>query len=775
MTTQELLPRFSGVRAAGEGRWSARCPAHDDQRASLSISAGEGGKTLLHCHAGCPTADVLAIIGLTPRDLFANANGSNGNGHARPARREVAQYDYRDEQGNLLYQVVRFDPKDFRQRRPTPGGGWTWKLGDTRRVLFRLSELLAADPAATVFVVEGEKDVDRLHALGLAATCNVGGAGKWRAEYNDCLRGRPVVILPDNDAPGRAHAAQVAAALHGVAASVKVLELPNLPDKGDVSDWIDHGGNAEELARLADAAAEWEPATAAAQENKIIIIGTDEARVVDEAIDALKNCDNIYQRGGSLVHIIDGGETPPGISRPKGTPQIATMKLARLRELLASAAEWQNNKTERVHPPDWAVKALDARGQWQNIRPLTAVVESPVLRTDGTVLQSPGYDSETGIYYRPSCDFPPIAERPSNADVVRSVNAMAATVEDFPFASPAHRAGWIASVLSLLARFAFDGPAPLNTIDSNVRGAGKSKLVDTASIIATGRPAPRMTLPRDDDELRKRITALALTGERLVLLDNIVGNFGSPTLEAALTATTWTDRRLGQTEMLCGLPLYSLWYVTGNNLAIIGDIVRRIVHIRLESPLENPEERGDFHHPDLLGWVGQERPRLVAAALTILTGYCAAGRPDMGLSPWGSFEGWSALIRNAVVWTGLPDPGETRIELTAQADRDKLALARLIDGWARMDTFGGGMTVAAMLAEIAEHPADHESLRSALLELAPPRDGKTFNNRSISAKMHHLRRRIVGGRFLDGRETNKGTIWTVHKTDSGSSGSSGSR
>ncbi|MBU4400392.1 MAG: hypothetical protein KKE86_13785, partial [Planctomycetes bacterium] len=262
MNTQELLPRFSGVRAAPGGKWSARCPAHEDATASLSIGTGDDGRTLLHCHAGCELSAILGRVGLTKRDLFS----SNGDGRAPTAKREiVATYDYRDENGNLLFQVCRFDPKDFRQRRPKPDGGWDWKLGDTKRVLYRLPELLAADPAAIVYIPEGERDCDNLNKLGLIATTNAGGAqtgkgkGKWRAEYNVHFTGRRVVILPDFDKAGRAHAVQVAAALRGTAASVKVLDFPGLPEKGDVSDWLDNGHTTDELTRLAEASPEWTP------------------------------------------------------------------------------------------------------------------------------------------------------------------------------------------------------------------------------------------------------------------------------------------------------------------------------------------------------------------------------------------------------------------------------------------------------------------------------------------------------------------------------------
>jgi hypothetical protein len=160
------------------------------------------------------------------------------------------QYDYKDEHGEVLYQVCRAMPKKFFQRRPDDNGGWIHNLQGVRRVLYRLPELLAADAMATVFVCEGEKDVEALRKLGLVATTNSGGAEKWNDKYSEVLRGRDVVILPDNDDTGRKHAQQVSRSLSGIAARVRIIQLPNLPEKGDVSDWLKAGGTAELLQEM---------------------------------------------------------------------------------------------------------------------------------------------------------------------------------------------------------------------------------------------------------------------------------------------------------------------------------------------------------------------------------------------------------------------------------------------------------------------------------------------------------------------------------------------
>jgi putative DNA primase/helicase len=185
----------------------------------------------------------------------------------------AAIYPYRDERDAPLFQVVRKIPKKFVQRHADPSApdGWAWHIRGVRRVLYRLPELLAADPKLPVFIPEGEKDVDNLRALGLVATCNPGGAavenkdktkpyrGKWRTEYSEHLRDRDVVILPDNDQAGRDHATDVVRKLAGIARSIRVVALPGLAEKGDASDWIAAGGTADALNSLVGAT---EPASA---------------------------------------------------------------------------------------------------------------------------------------------------------------------------------------------------------------------------------------------------------------------------------------------------------------------------------------------------------------------------------------------------------------------------------------------------------------------------------------------------------------------------------
>jgi len=235
------------------------CPCHVDGSKYGKRSATFHPRYGLTCFAGCNRRDILVALqkrggvhpGRSPVD--SSHPGHRSRSKAIPGR-IVACYPYEDEGGRLLYQALRKDTaqgKTFLVRRPDGNGGWIWNIEGVRRILYRLRELVTADPNALVFIIEGEKCADALAALGLVATTNVFGAGEWKPDYAEYLRGRRVVILPDNDPPGAAHADGVARSLAGVAAEVRVIVLPGLPFKGDVVDWLATDGGREKLLALA--------------------------------------------------------------------------------------------------------------------------------------------------------------------------------------------------------------------------------------------------------------------------------------------------------------------------------------------------------------------------------------------------------------------------------------------------------------------------------------------------------------------------------------------
>jgi hypothetical protein len=497
-----------------------------------------------------------------------------------------------------------------------------------------------------------------------------------------------------------------------------------------------------------------------------ITVTPEEHEVNAEAVEALTTDESIFQRGGMLVRVVrDVSPAAKGIRRPFA-PRIEPLPPPLLRERLAACARWitlhetQEWPQERpAHPPAWCVSAVHARAEWPGIRHLEAVVDYPVLRPDGTLLAKPGFDPDTGLLLELT-DAPAISENPSRDYAIEAREYLLDLVNDFPFEQDVHRASWLAALLTPLARFAFKGPTPLFLVDANVRAAGKGLLLDTIAHIVTGQPFTIATYTDDEDELRKRITSLVLSGDRLVMFDNLAGSFGNAVLDAALTGTAWKDRVLGVNRMAEG-PLYMSWYATGNNVAIAADTARRICHVRLESPEEHPEKRQDFRRPNLLAWVGKDRPRLLAAALTILRGYCAAGRPDLDLPAWGSFEGWSALVRNAVVWAGMLDPGETRLLLQAQSDVAAESMGVLLLCWEKLDPMRCGLTAAEVIQACKEPPSEASALYVDLRDALEALLGK-LDSRALGTRLRSYRRRVFQGRFIDqvGKE-HKAARWAV--------------
>ena len=255
MLIDDFLSKLEGVKKSGDG-YLSRCPAHKDGTASLSIKSGDEGRLLLHCHAGCDLNAIVGSMGMKVAELFSTSAKKSGFNI-------VATYDYQDEIGGLIYQVCRLEPKDFRQRRPdtTSRDRWSWKLSGVRQVPYRLPELIN-DVASgkRVYIAEGEKDCQALVKAGFAATCNSGGAGKWKPEFSQYFKGADVVIISDKDKAGRKHANQVASMLHGTASCVRVIEVEDVAGKPckDAADYFAAGGEASDLDELAQSAPIWE-------------------------------------------------------------------------------------------------------------------------------------------------------------------------------------------------------------------------------------------------------------------------------------------------------------------------------------------------------------------------------------------------------------------------------------------------------------------------------------------------------------------------------------
>ena len=250
MLTAEAVAAVLMGKPTASGGWMARCPSHDDRTASLSIAEGAGGKLLLKCHAHCEFEDILAAVDNESAREASKAPSKKQGFGAASSSPIVATYDYCDVNGTLLYQAVRSEPKSFWQRRPDGKGGWINNMKGITRVPYRLPEWYGQNSKKPIIIVEGEKDADTVCALGLLGTTVMGGASAWRDELAAWFTDRTVIIIPDNDEAGEKFATAVYASLVNVDAYVKIVRLPGLAEKGDISDWVEAGGTKKQLIEI---------------------------------------------------------------------------------------------------------------------------------------------------------------------------------------------------------------------------------------------------------------------------------------------------------------------------------------------------------------------------------------------------------------------------------------------------------------------------------------------------------------------------------------------
>lgn len=771
-----LTAKGCAPKAAGEGKWVSRCPAHDDQHPSLSIAAGDDGRVLVHCHAGCTAAEVCTALGMKEADLFTPK--------ARPpARRMIKTYNYCDAGDRILFQVCRYEPKAFHQRRPDGHGGWIWNVSGVPRVLYHLPQLAKADPKEPVFIVEGEKDADVLASIGVLATTNPGGAGKWKKLSDDSvLRSRRVFIITDKDDTGREHAVDVAARLFGKAAEVRVLELPGEGVK-DAADWVvAQDGQPPERVRaallaLAEAAPAWTPPENTTAEQgrprrgcapraslpaparpglpQIVLHDVQLNDLTAQALAALRRANSppaVFVRSGSLCRVIRDED---------GQPSVEAIDKARMRARLADVAAFFsiNKRGEFVgaNPPLYLAENILAQGAWE-FPALVGVARSPILRPNGTICTAPGYDPDTRLCYCPDPGLvvPPIPENPSADEIEAARDNLIELIAEFPFADSASLANSLAILFSILMRPVIAGHVPLAIVDAPVQGTGKTLMATVLGIVGVGAVSGESIPDRqNDDEWRKKITAILLKGPPLVLLDNIPDN---STIDAAplvgmLTTHLWSDRLLGKNENV-QLPARAVWVATGNNLRVSGDMPRRSYTVRMDANSERPWARTGFRHPDLEQYAQTNRGRLLAAAFTLIRAWYAAGRPKADVPTFGSFQEWADSIGGVLAHAGVAGFLDNLEQVRAVQDEDTLQWQAFFAAW--WEQFGDAAVTADDLVRLVVPRKDlYDSVLSAPLVESLPEPllvnkdrGEGSLKRSIGRNLSRLTGRIFEGRKL---------------------------
>lgn len=675
------------------------------------------------------------------------------------------------------------------------------------------------DHTKPLYLVEGPSDVLAMIAAGCCAVGRPGVSGgvKLLAELirTQVPKDRRVVVMGEHDkmkpskanpnilvSPGRDEALKMARKLAAEVPDhrIEFAMPPNAEDKDmrrwatrlvmDGCQWCELEDRLSKFLKPSvvkvrhEGSAEQPPAGAPAggddKDNRPTIMlwpGCDESAVVDRAIEIMKDDPALFVRSRTLSRVIFcQAHKTNGIKFPSA-PVIMEVDpdtlRGRLTKHLVFTEPHKKEGLKTIVPPDSIVRQFTKRCYWPGLRPVHTVVSYPFLRPDGTVMMESGYDPQTGVYLDRQGDKPIIPDVCDRDAALKAVEALWDVVCDFPFAKECGRVAWLCGLLTTISRFSYDSPVPLFVVDGNTPGSGKSKLANIAGLIATGQVLPTTPYSHDDEEMRKKFTTLALFGTTQILLDNVKGAFGGPIIDAIITSTVWQDRILGS-NTLTTLPWFAVPWVTGNNIQLDGDSLRRIIVSRLWSPLEHPENRTGFKHANLTAWVLKNRAVLLGHAFTILLAHHRAGKPDMGLVPLGSFEGWSETVRNAVVWLGLPDPTEGKDDVKIASDPMALARMVLIDNWNLIDPEGKGMTANQIVTTVfpppREETPDHlADVAEAIDSVCNKRTGKM-----LAAKFKVWQETVTCGRMLVQISTSGRTVrWGVIKAPKSSVGESG--
>lgn len=473
----------------------------------------------------------------------------------------------------------------------------------------------------------------------------------------------------------------------------------------------------------------------------IIVDRADLHLMVDEACVALEKLGDVYERGGELVEVVEGLDDV----------KISPIKKGRVGDLLSRAARFESVKDDSnrpIKPPGVVVDSVHARGTWA-LPKLRSFVDGACMLKNGDVLSTTGFHPSANLYVRRGVEVPGL-RAPTQADAAAAYQHLTSLLVDFELSGEsraAHESAWVALLLTIIARPAIEnGSTPLFLFDANRARVGKTRLAQMACEIATGRPANAEAAPSGrgaDVEMGKTITGIARAGIPVVFFDNVRGKLGGSSLELAITSPRWSARVLGESTRFEG-ELAVTWIATSNNCQLTTDMRGRTLLIRIETDLEEPEKRSGFKFPRVMRHVRENRAAYLKSALVMLRAWHVAERPVFDLTPWGSFEEWGEVIRNAILFADGEDPCNTRDELE-DTDSEMSRLAAVLEAWPLNKAYKSGEISQAMQDGHFSGGImnSHHELAAALCELLP-----TSKANSIGAFLRYHKKKVIGGRRL---------------------------
>ncbi|WP_224240202.1 bifunctional DNA primase/polymerase [Hyalangium gracile] len=490
------------------------------------------------------------------------------------------------------------------------------------------------------------------------------------------------------------------------------------------------------------------------------------SEITTQAEQALLNAGvQVFSRGGALVRpVVEEVEAAHG--RRTKVARLTQVTPTYARDLMSHYATFQRRNVKKdgwvtADPPAEVAQTWVARaGDWK-VHAIAGLITTPTMRPDGTILDRPGFDPATRLVLMAPPSMPPIPDAPTRSDAAQALGLYSDLLIEFPFADDASRSVGLSGLITPVVRGAFS-VAPAHAATASTPGTGKSFLWDTSAAICIGQPMPVMAAGQTEEESEKRLGAAVITGQPVIALDNVNGGIGGDAFCQIIERPVVDVRILGRSE-LARVESRSTVFLTGNNLQILGDATRRVLLARLEANMERPELRQFKSNP--VEKVLADRGRYVAAALTIVRAYVAAGK--LGLAPrLGSFEGWSDTVRGALIWLGCADPAATME--TARAEDPLMVLLRAtLSSWAAH--IGTGRSTARTAAEVLriaegletveqfrrpETAEPFQALREAVLGVASNRgrpDARTFGKWLARNKG-----RIVAGLRLQGEADSHG-------------------
>ncbi len=491
-----------------------------------------------------------------------------------------------------------------------------------------------------------------------------------------------------------------------------------------------------------------------------VIITTDEGEANDQAIAALALLPDLYTRFGTFVRSVETKRRRPGEAEAYTKAEVKTVTDPLLREYMSRAARWSEVKedpnggdtTAPAHPPDWSVKAVQARGYYPEQPPLYHLAESPTLLHDGRIIQEAGYDAASGVLCVSKIAVE-VPEKLTREDAIEASQKLLRLIAQVPLESPAARSAFLAGLLTPVARWCFKGQTPVFMFDANRAGSGKGFMMNMISTIALGRPCDHTVQTADEEEERKFITSKVLTAQPIVFIDECDKPFGSGPLQGLITTGTWAPRLLGTNESPAH-DCYMVLYAAGNNVQYkSSDITRRICTIRIVTDLDDPEARTGFDIDDMPAYLEANRAELFEAALTMLRAWLQSGLKASDLEGWGgrwgSFDDWDRVVRGAIVFAGLADPIATKA--TAANPTVKEGLPDLVAGLEEA-ILTVSATGEASSAEVHALLEANDSLRKELRGygsgVTPPAVNFAALRRAIHSMMPQLKGNTPSGQQL---------------------------